>query len=100
MNGPLDRPAAVMGRLQLPDRRASFTFTLAGIRYTAANGRVDDGRLGEFFLNRSKSGTDTAATDAAIDASIARQSGVDSDTIRRALTRNRDGSAAGPLGCA
>jgi hypothetical protein len=91
-------------RSRLPNRRehVSFTFTHAGIRYTAGICRFEDGHLGEIFLNGSKTGTDadTSARDAAIVASIALQSGVASDTIRHALTCNRDGSASGPLGCA
>ena len=91
-------------RLRLPNRREheSFAFTHAGMRYTAGIGRFEDGRLGEVFLNASKTGTDadTIAKDAAIVASIALQSGVASETIRHALTRNRDGSASGPLGAA
>jgi ribonucleoside-diphosphate reductase alpha chain len=107
MTGPSDLSAAgaqAPRRDRLPNRRAheSFTFTHAGIRYTAGICRFDDGRLGEIFLNGSKTGTDadTSARDAAIVASIALQSGVASDTIRHALTRNRDGSASGPLGVA
>jgi hypothetical protein len=96
--------AAIGSRARLPNRRPheSFTFTHAGIRYTAGVGRFVDGRLGEVFLNASKTGTDadTIAKDAAIVASIALQSGVTSETIRHALTRNRDGSASGPLGAA
>jgi hypothetical protein len=88
----------------LRNRRAHecFAFEHAGIRYTAGIGRFDDGRLAEVFLNGAKCGTDadTSAKDAAIVASIAPQSGAQLDTIRRALPRNRDGSAAGPLGCA
>ncbi len=53
-------------------------------------------------MNASKTGTDadTIAKDAAIVASIALQSGVASETIRHALTRNPDGSAFAPLGAA
>lgn len=91
-------------RDRLPNRREheSFAFTHAGMRYTAGVGRFNDGRLGEVFLNASKTGTDadTIAKDAAIVASIALQSGVAGETIRHALTRNRDGSASGPLGAA
>jgi hypothetical protein len=99
--GPTSGP---VGRHRLPIRREheSFTFTHAGIRYTAGVCRFEDGRLGEIVLNGSKTGTDsdTSARDAAIVVSIALQSGVASNTIRHALTRNRDGSASGPLGVA
>jgi hypothetical protein len=93
-----------MTRERLSNRRQheTFAFEHVGIRYTAGIGRFDDGRLAEVFLNGAKCGTDTdtAAKDAAIVASIALQSGAQLETIRRALTRNRNGSATGPLGCA
>jgi hypothetical protein len=91
-------------RERLPNHRQHelISFQHAVINYVAGIGRFADGRLAEVFLNGAKCGTDadTSAKDAAIVASIALQSGAQLDTIRRALTRNRDGSAAGPLGCA
>jgi ribonucleoside-diphosphate reductase alpha chain len=93
-----------MTRERLSNRRPheSFAFAHAGVRYTAGIGRFPDGRLAEVFLNGAKCGTDadTAAKDAAIVASLALQHGVLCDVIRRALTRNRDGTASGPLGAA
>jgi hypothetical protein len=52
------------------------------------------------FMTAAKSGTaiETFAADAAILLSFALQHGADSAAIRRALTRNSDGRAAGPLG--
>src|ERR1700720_474125 len=91
-----------MTRERLSNRRLheSFTFTHAGMRYTAGIGRFPDGRLAEVFLNGAKRGTDadTAAKDASIVASLALQHGVPCDVIQRAVTRNRDGTASGPLG--
>jgi hypothetical protein len=54
------------------------------------------------FLNGAKCGTDadTGAKDAAIVASFALQHDVPYDVIQRAVTRNRDGTASGPLGAA
>ena len=54
----------------------------------------------EVFLNSGKIGTaiETAARDSAVVASLALQHGVHMDTIRRALTRNGNGEASGPLG--
>jgi hypothetical protein len=105
MTGPRNLPEAsalAPQRGRLPNRRAheSLSFTHAGIQHTAGICRFDDGRLSEIFLNGSKTDTDadTRATDAAIVASIALQSGVATDTIRHALTRNRDGIESGPLG--
>jgi hypothetical protein len=87
-------------RERLPDRREHtlITFTTAdGFRYAAGLGCFDDGRLAEIFLNAEKIGTaiETAARDS---VSLALQHGVPSETIRRALTRNGDGSAPGALG--
>jgi hypothetical protein len=91
-------------RERLPNRRASETFELevAGLKYTCTVGRFGDGRIGELFLNnhKSNSSADTKARDAAIAFSIAVQHGADSEVIRRALCRNSDGSASGPLGAA
>ncbi len=90
-------------RERLPDRRehtvVSFT-TADGFRYTAGLGYFDDGRLAEIFLNAEKIGTaiETAARDSAVVASLALQHGVLPETIRRALTRNGNGEASGPLG--
>src|SRR5579862_6252339 len=93
-----------MSRERLANRRGheGFTFTHAGMCYTAGIGRFPDGRLAELFLNGAKCGTDadTAAKDAAIVASLALQHGVPCDVIQRAVTRNRDGTASGPLGAA
>jgi hypothetical protein len=51
------------------------------------------------FLDCSKGGTavDVSARDSAVVASIALQHGVAPETLRHALLRNPDGSAAGPL---
>lgn len=91
-------------RERLPNRRQHelISFQHAGINYVAGIGRFPDGRLAEVFLNGAKCGTDadTSAKDAAIVASLALQSGTQLNTIRRALTRNRNGSATGPLGVA
>jgi len=90
-----------MTRERLPNRRLHelFSFIHAGVRYIAGIGRFPDGRLAEVFLNGSKCGNDadTAAKDAAIVASLALQHGVPCDVIQRAVTRNRDGTASGPL---
>ena len=90
-----------MTRERLPNRRPHelLDFEHAGFRFTAGIGRFDDGRLAEIFLNCSKVGTrvDVNARDAAIVASLALQHGARTDELRRALTRNSDGSAGGPL---
>jgi hypothetical protein len=93
-----------MSRARLADRRASETFSLecGSLSYVATVSRFPDGRLGEIFLSNHKSGsdTDTAARDSAIVCSIALQFGADVETIRKALCRDGQGRANGPLGCA
>jgi hypothetical protein len=73
-----------------------------GLRYTATIGRFPYGTIGELFLNnhKSNSSADTAARDSAIVFSIAIQHGADCETIRRALCRDSQGRASGPLGTA
>jgi ribonucleoside-diphosphate reductase alpha chain len=86
-----DAPAASR-RQALSNRRPHelVDFQHAGRTYTAGLGRFPDGGLAEIFLNGPKIGADVenAARDSAVVVSIA----------LHALTRNRDGSAAGALG--
>jgi ribonucleoside-diphosphate reductase alpha chain len=88
-------------RRRLPNRREHelIEFEHVGIRYTAGAGRFEDGDLAEVFLNTRKHGTaiDVNARDAAVAASLLLQHGCHVDTLRKALTRNGDGSASGPL---
>ena len=96
-------PALGTKRRRLPQRRAHevLDFEHGGHRYTAGVGRFDDGGLAEIFINvpgHVGSGIETMARDAATVASIALQYGAPAETVRRALTRNTDGSAGGPLG--
>jgi hypothetical protein len=97
----LEEDAGMTPRQRLPDRRGHelLDFEHAGIQYTAGVGRFDDGRLAEVFLNTAKHGTavDVNARDAAVAASLLFQYGCPLNTLRRALTRNADGSASGPL---
>jgi hypothetical protein len=91
-------------RSHLPNRRQNVSFSLeaGGLRYTATIGYFADGRIGEIFLNNHKAGSqaDTNARDAAIVCSIAIQFGADIETIRKALCRDAQGRASGPLGAA
>jgi hypothetical protein len=88
-------------RQRLPNRRAHelLSFEHGGIRYTAGVGKFENGALAEIFLNTAKHGTavDVNARDAAVAASLLLQYGCPADTLSRALTRNGDGSASGPL---
>jgi hypothetical protein len=91
-------------RNRLPNRRLceSFEVEVAGLRYTASVGRFPDGRIGELFISNHKinSHADTNARDAAIVFSIAVQCGADPEVIRRALCRDGQGRASGPLAAA
>ena len=90
-------------RRRLPDRRAHLVlnFEHGGFRYTAGIGFFDDvcRQPAEIFLTTNKHGSlvDTNARDAAIAASLLLQHGCPVETLRRALTRNGDGGASGPL---
>ena len=90
-------------RRRLPNRRAHLVldFEHGGFSYTAGVGFFDDDdrQPAEIFLTTAKHGTalDTNARDAAIAASLLLQHGCSVKTLRRALTRNGDGSASGPL---
>src|SRR5579872_2028419 len=91
-------------RRRLANRREHqlIDFEHGGFSYTAGIGRFDNGDIAEIFLNVSKSGTtiETHARDSAIVASLALQHGVTAETIRRALCRDGQGKAGGPLGVA
>jgi hypothetical protein len=91
-------------RQRLPNRRASesFSFEVDGLRFTATVSRFADGRIGELFLNNHKNGNqlDTFARDSAILLSFALQHGADVDAMRRALARDSQGRAIGPVGAA
>jgi hypothetical protein len=91
-------------RQRLPNRRLAEAFSLevAGLRYICTVGRFDDGRVAELFFSNGKGGSDSDsnARDAAIVASIALQFGADVGTIRKALCRDGEGQASGPLGAA
>jgi hypothetical protein len=91
-------------RRRLCNRRASesFTFEVSGLRFTATVSRFPDGRIGELFLNNHKFGnqSDTNARDAAMLLSFALQFGADINEIRKALCRDGQGRALGPLGAA
>jgi hypothetical protein len=90
-------------RRRLPNRRHHLVleFEQGGFAYTAGVGFFDDAgqQPAEIFLTTAKHGTvlDTNARDAAIAASLLLLLGCPVETLRRALTRNGDGSASRPL---
>jgi hypothetical protein len=95
--------AVALQRCRLPNRRPHLVleFEHGGFAYTAGIGFFDDAgqQPAEIFLTTAKHGTllDTNARDAAIAASLLLQHGCPVETLRRALTRNGDGSASGLL---
>ena len=72
------------------------------LTYTASFARFADGKISEGFLNnhKSNSSADTNARDSGIACSFAVQHGADAEAIRRALSRDAQGRATGPLGVA
>jgi hypothetical protein len=93
-----------MPRTRLANRRPNetFAFDWLGMKFVATIARFDNGNLAEIFLSngRVNSHADTAARDSAVVASLALQHGVPAETLRRALLRDSQGRASGPLGLA
>jgi hypothetical protein len=89
---------------RLPGRRRHeiLEFEHVALPCRACVGRYAEERVGEIFLNIAKDGSaaDVNARDSAIVCSIALQYGADPETIRRALCRDSQGRASGPLGMA
>ena len=89
-------------REKLPNRRASenITFEVAGLKYIGTVSLFPDGRIFEVFLanHKSNSSADTNARDSAIAFSFAVQHGADANAIRKALSRDSQVQATGPLG--
>src|SRR5262245_9294727 len=91
-------------REHLPNRRPSttFDFTCGNLHYTCSYSRFASGGIAELFVSNHKSNShaDIAARDSAVVCSLALQHGADLEVIRRALCRDADGTARGPLGVA
>jgi hypothetical protein len=91
-------------RLRLPNRRAStvFDFTAMSMRFTASVSRDADGNVAEMFVDNHKAGSSigTLVRDAAIILSFALQHGADIEAIRKALGRDSQGRALGPIAAA
>ena len=89
-------------REKLANRRPTegINFTHGGQSYTAHVGPYPDGRIAEIFVSGQKVGTaiDTGAREASTILSIALQFGAEFDSIRRALPRDPQGRATGPIG--
>jgi ribonucleoside-diphosphate reductase alpha chain len=89
-------------RERLPNRRPSevLDFSKMDLRFTASISRYPDGRISEFFCDNHKAGSaiGTLVRDSAILLSFALQHGADIEAIRRALCRDSQGRALGPIG--
>ena len=89
-------------RLTLPNRRPSETFTFdhEGHRYIGSVSFDRSGQPFEVFLTTGKpgSGVETVCRDCAVAVSLALQYSAPLATLRHAMTRLDDGSAAGPMG--
>jgi hypothetical protein len=98
---PLVKPAPGQ-RERLPNRRAAETlaFERDNLKFQVTTGLYPDGRIGEVFLSASHANSllDVLAHDAAIAISLALQFGCPLETIRRALKRDGQGTAASPIG--
>jgi hypothetical protein len=92
---------ASSARRRLPNRRVSETFDIAGqgLRFTCTASLFDSGELAEIFLSNTKplSQSDVNVRGAAVAASLAFQFGCPLETLRRALLRDSDRHACGPL---
>ena len=91
-------------RRRLPNRRGSITFELEalGLTFTVTASRFNDGSIAETFIQNPKtnSAAGVLASDCAIAASLALQFGCPVEVLRRALSRDAQGRATGPLGAA
>jgi len=88
-------------RERLLNRRASelLNFESMGMRFTCSVSHYSDGRISELFVDNHKAGSaiGTLCRDAAIIFSFAVQHGADPEAIRRALGRDGNGRALGPI---
>jgi ribonucleoside-diphosphate reductase alpha chain len=91
-------------RRRLPNRRGSLTFDVEALSltFTVTASRFNGGELGEVFLQNHKtnSAAGILASDCAIAASLPLQFGCPAETLAKALSRDAQGRATGPLGIA
>ena len=89
-------------RERLANRRASllFDYESMGMPFTASVSHYPDGRIAELFVDNHEadSAIGTLVRDSAILLSFALQHGADIEAIRRALCRDSQGRALGPIG--
>ena len=72
------------------------------LRFTASVSYYDGGKIAELFVDNHKAGSaiGTLVRDSAIIFSFAVQHGADPEAIRRALCRDGNGRALGPIAAA
>lgn len=91
-----------MSHESIPNRRPceTISFEHEGHRFKATVGYFAEGRPAELFLTTGKPGTgvETVSRDCTVAVSLALQHGVPIETLRHAITRLDDGTAAGPQG--
>ena len=91
-----------MIRRKLPQRRACETFTVRfwNQAFAVSFGFYPEGTVGEVFIDGGKTGQDVQSTarDAAVVLSLALQHGTPIETIRRAVTRNGNGTPSSIVG--
>lgn len=90
-------------RKRLSNRRRHEAFKIKhwDMIYNIGFGRsIDDETVQEVFIHSGQSGTqaEMLARDSAVILSIALQYGVPKDVLKKSITRNEDGSPAGPIG--
>jgi hypothetical protein len=90
-----------MTRQRLPDRRHSefIDFKSMDMKFTASISRDPRGKILELFCDNHKAGSaiGTLVRDSAIILSFALQHNADIAAIRRALCRDSQGRALGPI---
>ncbi len=92
-----------MSREILKSRRAHeiVEFSFWNVDFVVGVGRrASDGAIRELFINSGKTGAsmETMSRDCAVLLSIALQHGTPIDTMRKAISRNADGTPQGPIG--
>jgi hypothetical protein len=91
-------------RHRLDNRRActTFDFESQGMKFTASYSCFSDGSISEIFIRNHKATSMAGinASDAAVVFSIARQYGAPFEVLRKALMRESNGKASGPLATA
>ena len=92
-----------MPRQPLPHRRLHETLEVEhwDQNFIVGIGRANErSPITEIFIHANKSGTqaETLAADSAVLLSIALQYSAPLEVLRQAITRNQDGTAAGPIG--